>query len=141
MYIWYILENLMAQPFHTTIQDQEKGFKMSNFYFDISIMIFKLSYVDTSAISCEIKVVQKLKYDSINKLTSLCRVDKFQIHFRQCTEVRFASFLSGGFTTMAVINPLERKLAKRTSVQCVSYRPVVPGCAGCASTPRFWQIS
>ena len=32
----------------------------------------------------------------------------------QCTEVRFASFLSGGFTTMVVINPPERKLAKRT---------------------------
>ena len=36
-----------------------------------------------------------------------------------CTEVRFASFLSGGFTTMAVINPPERKLAKRTYVHCV----------------------
>ena len=35
---------------------------------------------------------------------------------RQCTEVRFASFLSGGFTTMPVINPPERKRAKRTSV-------------------------
>ena len=34
------------------------------------------------------------------------------------TEVNFASFLSGGFTTMAIINPPERKLAKRTSVQC-----------------------
>ena len=34
----------------------------------------------------------------------------------QSTEVRFASFLSGGFTTMAVINPPESKLAKRTSV-------------------------
>jgi hypothetical protein len=32
--------------------------------------------------------------------------------------VYFASFLSGGFTTMAVINPPERKLAKRTSVHC-----------------------
>ena len=32
------------------------------------------------------------------------------------TEVRFASFFSGGFTTMAVINPLERKLTKPTSV-------------------------
>ena len=31
----------------------------------------------------------------------------------QCTEVRFAGFLSGGFTTIVVI-----KLAKRTSVQC-----------------------
>ena len=34
------------------------------------------------------------------------------------TEVRFASFLSGGFTTMTIINQPERKLAKRTSVQC-----------------------
>ena len=34
----------------------------------------------------------------------------------QCTEVHFASFLSGEITTMAVINPLEKKLAKRTSV-------------------------
>ena len=35
----------------------------------------------------------------------------------QSKEVRFSSFLSGGFTTMAVINPPESKLAKRTSVQ------------------------
>ena len=35
----------------------------------------------------------------------------------QCTEVRFASFFSGWFTTMAVMNPMERKPAKRTSVQ------------------------
>ena len=34
------------------------------------------------------------------------------------TEVRFASYLSGGFTTMAVINLPERNLAKRTSVHC-----------------------
>ena len=32
------------------------------------------------------------------------------------TDVHFASFLSGGFTTVAVINPPERKLAKRTPV-------------------------
>ena len=31
--------------------------------------------------------------------------------------MRFTSFLSGGFTTMAVINPPEKKLAKHTSVQ------------------------
>ena len=36
-----------------------------------------------------------------------------------CTIVCFASFLSGGFTTMAVINPPESKLAKRTSVHCL----------------------
>ena len=35
---------------------------------------------------------------------------------RQCTDVRFACFLSGGFTNMEVINPPERKLAKRTFV-------------------------
>ena len=33
-----------------------------------------------------------------------------------CTEVRLDSLHSGGFTTMVVINPPERKLAKRTSV-------------------------
>ena len=36
----------------------------------------------------------------------------------QNTKVYFASFLSFGFTTMAVINPPERKLSKRTSVHC-----------------------
>ena len=35
-----------------------------------------------------------------------------------CTEVPFSSFLSDGFSTMAVINPPERKLAKSTSVDC-----------------------
>jgi hypothetical protein len=34
--------------------------------------------------------------------------------------VRFASLLSGGFTTMAVINPPEKKLANRTSVHCAA---------------------
>ena len=33
------------------------------------------------------------------------------------TEVCFASFLSGGFITAIVVNPLERKLGKGTSVQ------------------------
>ena len=31
--------------------------------------------------------------------------------------MRFASLLSGGFITAVVVNPQERKLAKRTSVQ------------------------
>ena len=38
----------------------------------------------------------------------------------QCTEVRFASLLSGGFITAVVVNQPERKLAKRTSVHCSS---------------------
>ena len=41
----------------------------------------------------------------------------FLLLFKQYTKVRFASFLSGGFTTMAVIKPPERKLLKHTSVQ------------------------
>ena len=31
--------------------------------------------------------------------------------------MRFASFLSGGFVIAIVVNPPERKLAKRTAVQ------------------------
>ena len=43
--------------------------------------------------------------------------DKFSFqHEAVNTEVRFANLISGGFTTMAVINQLERKLAKRISV-------------------------
>ena len=37
-----------------------------------------------------------------------------------CTEVPFASFLSGGFITVIVVNLQERKLEKRTSVHCTS---------------------
>ena len=37
----------------------------------------------------------------------------------QRTEVHFASLFSGGFITAIVVNPPERKLAKRTSVQRV----------------------
>ena len=33
-----------------------------------------------------------------------------------CTEVHFASFLSGGFITVIVVNLLERKLEKRTAL-------------------------
>ena len=36
---------------------------------------------------------------------------------RECIEVRFPSLLFGGFTTMTVINPPEKKLANRTSVE------------------------
>ena len=39
------------------------------------------------------------------------------LNSNQCIEVRFDSFLSGGFTTMVVINPPNWKLANSTSVQ------------------------
>ena len=38
------------------------------------------------------------------------------LHCR-CTKVHFASFLSGRFITVIVLNPPKKKLAKRTSVQ------------------------
>jgi hypothetical protein len=38
-----------------------------------------------------------------------------------CTKVRFASFQSGGFITVLVVNPPESKLAKRTSVHCAKF--------------------
>jgi hypothetical protein len=39
----------------------------------------------------------------------------------QCTEVPLASFLSGGFITVIAVNPLEKKLAKRTSATALVY--------------------
>ena len=38
-----------------------------------------------------------------------------------CTEVRFASFLSGGSITAILVNPPESKVVKRTSVHCTDY--------------------
>ena len=35
--------------------------------------------------------------------------------------MRFASFLFGGFTTMAVINPSEKKVAERRSVRWLKW--------------------
>jgi hypothetical protein len=45
----------------------------------------------------------------------------------QCSEVHFASFLSGGFITAIVVYPPERKLAKRTSVQFIKLYNSAPG--------------
>ena len=44
--------------------------------------------------------------------------DSFKM--KQCTEVRFANFLSVGFITAILVNLPERKLAKHTSVQWVA---------------------
>ena len=52
----------------------------------------------------------------------LKKYNEVLISLRHCTEVRFASFLSCGFTTMAVINPSEKKVAKRTSVEWHKYK-------------------
>ena len=62
----------------------------------------------------------RIKESSIN----VSRVMVF-LHYHltalNCTEVCSANSFSDGFTTiMAVINPSERKLAKRTSVHCTA---------------------
>ena len=50
---------------------------------------------------------------------SLTFVTTQKLVSEHCAEVRFASCLSGGYTTItAVINPPERRLAKCTSVHC-----------------------
>ena len=54
------------------------------------------------------------------------RSHKSKVLLKQCTEVRFASFLSGGFITAIIVNPLERKLAKRTSVQWFDVLMYIP---------------
>ena len=53
-----------------------------------------------------------------NRKSTIGNGEKFIDKTSQYTEVRFACFLSSGFTNMAVINPPERQLAKWTSVQC-----------------------
>ena len=67
-----------------------------------------------------------------------------------CTEARFASLLSLGFTTMSVINRLENKLANRTSVglcglctkvtflQRINKKVWLLGASKLSRTYRYW---
>ena len=59
------------------------------------------------------------------KFPNLCTCMIIEIHFIECTEVQFANFFSGGFITTIVVNSLERKLAKHTSVRCVTFSIVL----------------
>ena len=58
------------------------------------------------------KARYKTKSHSHFSNPKVCMPRKRAVH----TGVRFISFLSGGFTTIAVINPTEKKFAKRISV-------------------------
>ena len=62
------------------------------------------------------KFYKNTKYSLYVSLIYLTKIFSINL-LNQCTEVRFAGFLSDGFTIMAVINPPEKKLEKRTSVQ------------------------
>ena len=63
----------------------------------------------------------QIRVSSVNKLYVLYKMlflVTTYLHFiNHCTEVRFASLFPSGFNTVIVVNPPERKLAKRTSVQ------------------------
>ena len=57
-------------------------------------------------------------------VTTVLKYRTFEKRNFEDTKVQFASFQSGGFITVTVGNPLENKLAKRTSVEeCNSFSP------------------
>ena len=68
-------------------------------------------------VQLESKTLPDQKYFPVTRVENLIEYSYFFTW--HCTEVRFDSFLSGGFTTMVVINPPDWKLANRTSVQWV----------------------
>ena len=52
-------------------------------------------------------------------------MSKYHFMALHITEVRFASLLSGGVTTMAVINPPEMALANRTTLHFMAAKITV----------------
>ena len=72
----------------------------------------------------------------LNKTSKL----KISLHVsvpNYCTEVRFASFFSGGLITAIVVFPPERKLAKRTSVDRSTARDFMVFFEGSVFTFQF----
>ena len=64
--------------------------------------------------------VLQVIFNEIDSLSFFQSDGQIVLSFTHCTEVRFASFRSCGFTNLAVLNPPEKKLEKRTSVHCLS---------------------
>ena len=75
---------------------------------------YSLSVSDGEHNGVKLMSKKKLLFNKFDMKSCTIFCPKLSSH---CTEVRFASFFSGKYTTMAVINTPERKLAKRTSVQ------------------------
>ena len=59
-------------------------------------------------------------FDANRKVSLECYPEDIFSSCKVCTQHKgaFANFLSGGFTTMAVMNLPEKKLEKHTSVLC-----------------------
>ena len=76
------------------------------------------SIVQIQIIHAYFLLLRPLNWGSVDSGMKIILVESDSVHpFAQCTEVRFASFLSSWFITALVVIPPERKLAKRTSVQ------------------------
>ena len=73
----------------------------------VSVLFYSLNRDKNSGQPSQLKTVSGLKFKAF-----------FQLNMIHYTEVRFAGFFSGGFITAIVVNPPERRLAKRTSVHC-----------------------
>ena len=67
----------------------------------------------------------------LGRPTSWCLLKSQCSVMTNCTEVRFACFLSGGFTNMAVINPPEKKMANA---------PLCSGGEGTKICQNWWWI-
>ena len=66
---------------------------------------------------CPCKYLQERGLLALSMYTHIAHLSTYfesSVHLcaAQCTEVRFASFFSGGFINAIVVNPMERKLAK-----------------------------
>ena len=61
------------------------------------------------------KISESYNFGLEESSTGILGIDQLLIH---CTQVRFASFLSGGLITASALNTPERKLVKCTSVHC-----------------------
>ena len=76
--------------------------------------------VDTTVIDrWQHKMGRMADFSTHSEYDALYMGSNYRCHSVQCIEVRFASLISGGCITAIVVNLLEKKLAKRTSVQCV----------------------
>ena len=91
----FIFKDQLVSMINFPLNDNE------NFQSNKSLLVRKTLFkaIDTGLIISIVDIRNLLLY-------------KRSLFIWQHTEVCFASFLSGGFTPMAVINPQERKLAK-----------------------------
>ena len=74
------------------------------------------SFLESALSNSSISVPSVLEFDG-------AKIIQYTAH---CTEVRFSSFFFGGFITATVVNPSEKKLAKRTFVHCTLQCRILP---------------